>query len=98
MTREPARAVTPLIMGVVNASIDSLTGGVDAARAKELARSMVGSGASILDCGGQSLRTDRRELTVQEELTTLLPVVEAVAAACPDYPGGGFKMRVLPER
>ncbi|MCB1272234.1 MAG: dihydropteroate synthase [Microthrixaceae bacterium] len=84
MTREPARAVTPLIMGVVNASIDSLTGGVDAARAKELARSMVGSGASILDCGGQSLRTDRRELTVQEELTTLLPVVEAVAAACPD--------------
>lgn len=70
-------------MGVVNASLDSLTGGVDAAKAKELAVSMVDSGASVLDCGGQSLRTDRREVGVDEELGNVLPVVEAVAAACP---------------
>lgn len=70
-------------MGVVNASLDSLTGGVDAARAKELATQMVAAGASVLDCGGQSLRTDRREITVSEELDTVLPVIEAVTAACP---------------
>jgi dihydropteroate synthase len=70
-------------MGVVNASLDSLTGGVDAARAKDLAAEMVASGASVLDCGGQSLRTDRREIAVAEELDALLPVIEAVVAACP---------------
>lgn len=77
------RAVTPLIMGVVNASFDSLLGGVDARAAGELARSMVDSGASILDCGGQSLRTDSGEITVEEEKARVLPVIEAVAAACP---------------
>lgn len=84
MPRERPRAVTPLIMGVVNASIDSLTGGVDAAGAKELAASMVASGATVLDCGGQSLRTDVREISVSEELDRVLPVIEAVRASCPD--------------
>ncbi|MFV0317885.1 MAG: dihydropteroate synthase [Microthrixaceae bacterium] len=84
MPREPARAVTPKIMGVVNASVDSLTGGVDAAGAKELAVSMVESGASVLDCGGQSLRTDVREISAAEELDRLLPVLGAVRGACPD--------------
>ncbi len=71
-------------MGVVNASVDSLLGGVDAAGAAELAAQMVDSGASILDCGGQSLRTDQGEISVQEELARVLPVIEAVHAACPD--------------
>lgn len=83
MTREPSTAVTPRVMGVINASLDSLTGGVDAARAKDLAVEMVANGASVLDCGGQSLRTDRRELSVPEELDSVLPVIEAVVAACP---------------
>lgn len=81
--REPSRAVTPRIMGVINASLDSLTGGVDAARAKDLAAEMVAAGASVLDCGGQSLRTDRREIPVTEELEAVLPVIEAVTTACP---------------
>ncbi len=81
--REPARSVTPEIMGVVNASMDSLTGGVDAVGAQELAVGMVAAGASVLDCGGQSLRTDRHEITVAEELERVLPVIEAIRAACP---------------
>lgn len=83
MSHEPARSVTPRIMGVVNASVDSLTGGVDAAGAKELASEMVSGGASVLDCGGQSLRTDVREISVAEELERVLPVIEAVHASCP---------------
>lgn len=78
------RAVTPLIMGVVNASFDSLLGGVDAASAAELARAMVGSGASILDCGGQSLRTDSAEISIEDEKSRVLPVIDAVVAACPE--------------
>ncbi len=68
----------PQIMGVVNASIDSLTGGVDAATAAVLASEMVGAGATVLDIGGQSLRTDRVELTIEEELANVVPVLEAV--------------------
>lgn len=84
MARDPARSVTPLIMGVVNASMDSLTGGVDAARAKELATEMIDAGASVLDCGGQSLRTDSHEISVAEELQRVIPVIEAVRPAGPD--------------
>lgn len=71
-------------MGVVNASFDSLLGGVDAASAAQLARAMVDAGASILDCGGQSLRTDSGEISVEEELSRVIPVIEAVADACPE--------------
>ncbi len=74
--------VTPLIMGVVNASLDSLVGGVDAAGAVELALEMRAAGAAILDCGGQSLRTDQREITEGEEISRVVPVIEAVGAAC----------------
>jgi dihydropteroate synthase len=76
-------AVTPLIMGVVNASLDSLLGGVDADGAAVLAASMVAGGAAVLDCGGQSLRTDQGEIAVEEEMRRVLPVIEAVRDACP---------------
>lgn len=82
---EPSeRSVTPRIMGVVNASPDSLVGGVDAGGAARLAQEMTRHGASVLDCGGQSLRTDQGEISVAEELRRVLPVIEAVRAACPD--------------
>lgn len=71
-------------MGVLNASLDSLTGGVDAAGAAALAVDMVAEGAAVLDIGGQSLRTDQREITVAEELARVEPVIEAVREACPD--------------
>ncbi len=70
-------------MGVLNASLDSLTGGVDARGAALLAQQMVASGASVLDIGGQSLRTDQGEISVAEELARVEPVIEAVRAACP---------------
>ncbi len=82
-TPEDHRVVTPLIMGVVNASLDSLTGGVDAAGAALLAIEMAGNGAAILDCGGQSLRTDQVEISVEQEIDRVVPVIEAVRKACP---------------
>jgi dihydropteroate synthase len=79
----PAPAVTPRIMGVLNASLDSLVGGVDAEGAARLAVTMRDAGASVLDCGGQSLRTDQGEISLAEELGRVLPVIEAVRGACP---------------
>jgi len=78
------RLATPRIMGIVNASLDSVLGGVDAGGAAQLAAAMVVDGASVLDVGGQSLRTDRAEISVSEELDRLLPVLDAVRTACPD--------------
>jgi dihydropteroate synthase len=77
------RAVTPRIMGIVNASLDSVVGGVEADGAGALALSMVASGASVIDVGGQSLRTDQPEVPVATELARVEPVLAAVRAACP---------------
>ena len=71
-------------MGVLNASLDSLTGGVDAAGAAILATKMVGNGAAVLDCGGQSLRTDQGEVSIAYEIARVVPVIEAVRVACPN--------------
>jgi dihydropteroate synthase len=70
-------------MGVLNASLDSLTGGVDSVAAAALAEEMVAAGADVLDIGGQSLRTDQREIAVAEELERVEPVMQAVRSACP---------------
>lgn len=83
MATSRTAAVTPLLMGVVNASLDSLLGGVDAGAAASLAAHMVHSGASLLDIGGQSLRTDQREIPVAVELHRVVPVIDAVRVACP---------------
>lgn len=77
-------AITPRIMGVLNASLDSLTGGVDAHGAADLAAEMVAAGAAVLDIGGQSLRTDQSEISVAEELARVEPVMGAVRARCPE--------------
>ncbi len=76
---------TPLVMGIVNASPDSFSGNsVGGDNAVSLARSMVEAGASVIDIGAQSLRTDQLEIPVDHELDRLLPVLRAVRAALPD--------------
>lgn len=79
----------PRLMAVMNASPESFSGGVvDAASVVEVARDHVDGGASVLDVGGQSLRTDEPELAVEVELERSVPLVralrEAFGAAGPD--------------
>ncbi len=71
----------PLIMGVVNATPDSFSDGgdldsVDACVARSIA--LVADGATIIDIGGQSAITGVPEITVDEELERVLPVVEGL--------------------
>ncbi|MEX2227811.1 MAG: dihydropteroate synthase [Dehalococcoidia bacterium] len=83
------------IMGVINTSPDSFSGDgladVDAAVA--LARRMVEEGADILDVGGQSTRpgankTDAGfdEITADEEIARVVPVIERIHRDLPDTP------------
>jgi len=69
-------------MAVLNASPESFSGGVvDHDTVLEVARDHVRGGASILDVGGQSLRTDQAELPVEVELERSVPLLRACREA-----------------
>jgi dihydropteroate synthase len=72
----------PLIMGVLNVTPDSFSDGgrfLDINKAAEHAFLMAESGADIIDIGGESTRPGSKELTVEEELERVIPVLERVA-------------------
>ena len=86
----------PGVLAVLNASPESFSGNRVATfdgrigsddraidDAADLAASMVDSGADVLDIGAQSLRTDRPEISVVEEVDRLLPVFAAVRGRVP---------------
>lgn len=81
------------VMGVINVSPESFSGdgllGVEAAVAQ--ARRFVDEGADILDIGGQSTRPGAAkteagfdEITPDEEIARVVPVIEAIARKLPD--------------
>jgi dihydropteroate synthase len=67
----------PLVMGIVNVTPDSFSGSAfDAAAGCELAERLVGEGADLLDLGGESTRPGARPVSVDEELSRLMPVLD----------------------
>jgi len=73
----------PLVMGIVNVTPDSFSDGGshflrDAAIAH--AQQLIAEGADILDIGGESTRPGAQEISVQEELDRVLPVIESLGA------------------
>lgn len=76
----------PQVMGILNITPDSFSDGgrfFSLPAAIDHAASMVADGAAILDIGGESTRPGSVELSVQQELDRVLPVVEALAARFP---------------
>jgi dihydropteroate synthase len=73
-------------MGILNVTPDSFSDGgrfLDPARAVERAWQIHDEGADILDIGGESTRPGARAVASEEELSRVVPVLEALA---PDYP------------
>ena len=69
----------PMIMGILNVTPDSFSDGgrfnsLDTALQR--AESMLADGAAILDIGGESTRPGAPEVSVQEELDRVMPVLE----------------------
>jgi dihydropteroate synthase len=70
-------------MGVVNASPDSFSDGGRYSTLEqrlELAAGLLGSGADILDIGGESAATNRPAVDVEEEIQRVVPLIERVVA------------------
>ena len=71
----------PLVMGIVNVTPDSFSdGGYHASTALALAHAhrLVAEGADILDIGGESTRPGAAEVSEQQELDRVLPVIEGL--------------------
>jgi dihydropteroate synthase len=70
-------------MGVVNVTPDSFSDGglfLDPARAIEHGRELVAQGADLLDIGGESTRPGAAEVSAEQELERVGPVIEGLAA------------------
>ena len=71
-------------MGIINATPDSFSGdglAGDIPAIVELARRFAGEGADLLDLGAESTRPGHRPVNADDELSRLLPALEAVAGA-----------------
>jgi len=76
----------PQVMGVVNVTPDSFSDGgtlyandaLSVAAAVDRAAIMVQEGASIIDIGGESTRPGADAVSVDEELSRVVPVIEAL--------------------
>ncbi|HJR15364.1 MAG TPA: dihydropteroate synthase [Gemmatimonadales bacterium] len=78
----------PILVGILNVTPDSFSdggryAGLDAALAH--AEELLGSGAYLLDVGGESTRPGRTEdVPADEELRRVIPVIEALARNYPE--------------
>ncbi|MDB5029998.1 dihydropteroate synthase [Mucilaginibacter sp.] len=78
---------TPTVMGIINLTPDSFYAGSrqpTVADALQQAEKMLADGAVFLDLGAYSSRPGADDISVQEEMDRLLPVVEAIGTNFPD--------------
>lgn len=75
---------TPQIMGILNVTPDSFSDGgqfthLDAALRQ--VEKLIQAGATIIDIGGESTRPGAPEVSLEEELNRVIPVVKAIRAS-----------------
>jgi dihydropteroate synthase len=72
----------PIVMGILNVTPDSFSDGgrfIDSTQALDHAQRMIEAGAGIIDVGGESTRPNAAEVSEEEELRRVVPVIEALA-------------------
>ena len=73
----------PLVMGVVNMTPDSFSDGGtynDLGAGLAQARLLINDGANIIDIGGESTRPGAERVSVTEEISRVVPLIEALLA------------------
>ena len=74
---------SPQIMGILNFTPDSFSDSgqfFQLDKALVQVETMLQQGASIIDIGGESTRPMAEEVTLEQELERVIPLVEAVAS------------------
>src|SRR5437879_2106118 len=74
---------TPIVMGILNVTPDSFSDGgryYDRDKALDHAMAMIAAGAAMIDVGGESTRPGAAQVSQDEELARVIPVIEAIAA------------------
>ena len=72
----------PLVMGIVNVTPDSFSDGgdfIEAEAAIAHARRLAEEGADIIDIGGESTRPGADDVSLEEELDRVIPVIQGLA-------------------
>ena len=71
----------PLVMGILNVTPDSFSDGgkyTQIDKALDHALGMIEDGADIIDIGGESSRQGSKEVSSQEEIDRVIPVIEKI--------------------
>ena len=69
------------IMGILNVTPDSFSDGGkwnDIDKARQRTADMIAQGAAIIDIGGESTRPGHVQITIQEEIDRVIPMIEMV--------------------
>ncbi len=77
---------TPRVMGVLNVAPDSFYGGSRFAEPSAILKQvekMIGEGADFIDVGGYSSRPGATDISQEEELQRIVPVVQSI---CKEFP------------
>lgn len=72
-----------LIMGILNITPDSFSDGgdyIDVDNAVKHAKDMIEMGVDIIDIGGESSRPGHKNITAEEEMNRIIPVIKRLAA------------------
>jgi len=75
-------SASPLVMGIVNVTVDSFSDGgkcIDPANAVAHALRLEAEGADIIDIGGESTRPGAEPVSAQLEMERILPVIRELA-------------------
>ncbi len=72
------------ILGIVNATPDSFSGGADRETCIKNAVAMLDAGVDAIDVGGESTRPGAAEVPVEEELDRVIPVIAGIRRRHPD--------------
>lgn len=71
----------PIVMGILNVTPDSFFDGGKYSSNNEIvaqAGKMITEGATIIDIGGQSTRPNAQTISIEEELTRVIPIIELI--------------------
>jgi dihydropteroate synthase len=71
----------PVIMGIVNVTPDSFSDGgqfFNTAAALNHAMQLLDDGATILDIGGESTRPGAPDVSLEDELQRVIPIIKAI--------------------